>query len=245
MTETLVALLFAHMLADFTLQSDAMVKNKAQLRYFSLHIAIVAATAWAALGLTTALVPILIVAATHFAIDWLKLRFGGTGFIGFIADQAGHVAMILVVAALFPEAWAQGLWVRAAAAAPILAQLPAALAIGAGLIAAVWAGGHAVRALMSGLDFPTDPDAAASLPQGGRLIGRLERLMILMLVLAGETGAIGLLIAAKSVLRFNELARDQDRRVSEYVIIGTLASFSWALAVAFATRAALAALGGP
>jgi len=50
------------------------------------------------------------------------------------------------------------------------------------------------------------------------------------------------LIAAKSLLRFNELARDQDRRVSEYVIIGTLASFAWGLTTAFATRLVLAAL---
>ena len=83
---------------------------------------------------------------------------------------------------------------------------------------------------------PPDPD---SLPKGGRLIGRLERAMILMLVLAGQPDGIGFLIAAKSLLRFNDLARDKDRRVSEYVIIGTLASFAWGLAAAFATQLAL------
>jgi hypothetical protein len=112
------------------------------------------------------------------------------------------------------------------------------MALGAGLIATVWAGGHAVRALMHGLKLPTEPH---SLPLGGQLIGRLERAMILMLVLAGQPGAIGFLIAAKSILRFNELARDGDR-ASEYVIIGTLASFAWGLGAAFATAAALAAL---
>ena len=66
--------------------------------------------------------------------------------------------------------------------------------------------------------------------------------MILMLVIAGQPDGIGFLIAAKSLLRFNELARDQDRRVSEYVIIGTLASFAWGLTTAFATRLTLAAL---
>ena len=47
------------------------------------------------------------------------------------------------------------------------------------------------------------------------------------------------------MLRFNELARDDDRRVSEYVIIGTLASFAWGLGAAFrAPRSrALGALG--
>ena len=45
------------------------------------------------------------------------------------------------------------------------------------------------------------------------------------------------------VLRFNELARDNDRSVSEYVIIGTLASFAWGLGAAFLARTVLAALG--
>jgi hypothetical protein len=67
--------------------------------------------------------------------------------------------------------------------------------------------------------------------------------MILMLVLAGRVEGIGFLIAAKSVLRFNELARDDDRRVSEYVIIGTLASFAWGVGAAFLARLALQALG--
>ena len=56
----------------------------------------------------------------------------------------------------------------------------------------------------------------------------------------------GLLIAAKSVRRFGAVA--DDRRVSEHVITGTLASFAWAIAAAFATRSlreVLPALGIP
>ena len=59
------------------------------------------------------------------------------------------------------------------------------MTIAAGFIACVWAGDYAVRALMSSLP-PPDPD---SLPKGGRLIGRLERAMILMLVIAGRPKA--------------------------------------------------------
>ncbi len=70
--------------------------------------------------------------------------------------------------------------------------------------------------------------------------------MILMLLVADQPDGIGLLIAAKSILRFNELAKDadkdSDRRASEYVIIGTLASFAWAIGVGFATQWTLRAL---
>jgi len=74
---------------------------------------------------------------------------------------------------------------------------------------------------------------AESLPGAGRLIGTLERGLIFALVLSGQSAGVGLLVAAKSILRFGAV-RD-DRALSEYVLIGTLASFGWALVVAFAT----------
>jgi hypothetical protein len=112
--------------------------------------------------------------------------------------------------------------------------------LAAGLIATVWAGGYAVAALMCGMEQdPPDPDDDSGLPLGGQMIGRLERLMILIMVLSQQTAAIGLLIAAKSILRFGEASRS--RRASEYVIIGTLASVVWALGVAYLTVTLLSA----
>jgi hypothetical protein len=234
--ETAVALAFGHSLADFLLQTDDMVRYKARLKVLLLHVTIVAGVSWAALGFALQPLLLLLVAASHFGIDWLKLRHGSASFGPFVIDQAAHLGMIARGAALFPGAYAAGLWAHLGGG--LLAHLPQAMALGAGFVFTVWGGHYGVRALMSAIT-PPDPD---SLPKGGRLIGRLERAMILMLVIAGQPDGIGFLIAAKSLLRFNELARDQDRRVSEYVIIGTLASFAWGLTTAFATRLALAAL---
>lgn len=243
MLETAVALVFGHMIADFLLQTDEMVRNKKRWPVLLLHVGIVALASWAALGLALAPGLIALIAVSHLVIDALKVRCGGDGFASFALDQAAHLAAIAVGAMLSPAAWTAGLWGYATADAQ--EWLSQAMALGAGLIAAVWAGGIAVKTLTQELALPADPSEDRSLPRGGRLIGRLERLMILMMVLAGQTGAIGFLIAAKSVLRFSEIARDQDRRVSEYVIIGTLASFAWALAVALATSTALTALRAP
>jgi len=240
MLETAIALAFGHFLADFTLQTDWMVRRKRESKVLLAHIGVVTSVTWVALGFALSPLLLIMIAATHLAIDWAKLKLGGTGFAGFMADQGAHLAVIILAAALFPGAYAAGLLPHLPA--PLSSQIPAAMTIGAGLIAAVWAGGYGVQAIMQGIKSDIDPK---SLPQGGKLIGRLERLMILMLVLAGEPGGIGFLIAAKSILRFNELARDNDMRVSEYVIIGTLASFAWGLAAAFATSAVLAALAGP
>lgn len=242
MLETAVALILAHLVADFVLQTDAMVRAKHEPRILLAHAGIVALASWAALGFAPVPLLVLLVAASHVLVDGLKLRYGGPGFAAFAADQAAHLAAIALAAALVPDAWGRGLW-SVLADGPLaagMAHLPAAMALAAGLIATVWAGGYAVGALMGSLDFPR---AADSLPKGGQLIGRLERLMILMLLLADQPDGIGLLIAAKSILRFNELARDaSDRRASEYVIIGTLASFAWAIATAWATGATLRAL---
>lgn len=243
MLETAIALALGHLVADFTLQADWMVRRKREPLVLLAHVGVVVLVTWIALGF--ALVPLLLafIGITHLAIDAAKLRWGGAGFTGFAADQGAHAATIVLGAMLFPGAYAAGIWGNAPAAlAPLAGAIPIAMTLAAGVVATVWAGGYAVQALMQGLQLPSDP---LSLPQGGRLIGRLERLMILMLVLAGQAAGIGFLIAAKSILRFNELARDDDIRVSEYVIIGTLASFAWGLGMAFATAAVVAGLAAP
>ena len=66
---------------------------------------------------------LLLIAASHFAIDWLKLRHGSGSFGPFVIDQAAHLAMIALGAALFPGAWAAGLWAHAR---PARFALPAA-----------------------------------------------------------------------------------------------------------------------
>lgn len=244
MIETAVALVFAHLVADFLLQSDAMVRRKRRPAVLAGHVAIVTGASWLALGLAFVPALLALIALSHLALDAAKLRWGGAGFRGFALDQAGHLAAIALGAALFPDAFAAGLWASPAALAEIpgLARLPEAMALAAGLIAAIPAGGYAVAALMTGVETPS----ADSLPRGGRLIGKLERLLILMLVLAGEPDGIGFLIAAKSILRFSEIVGEDHRRVSEYVIIGTLASFAWAIAAGYATLGALDALApGP
>jgi hypothetical protein len=55
----------------------------------------------------------------------------------------------------------------------------------------------------------------------GRMIGILERMLTLTLVLIGQWGALGFVMAAKSIARFRDL---EQREFSEYYLIGTLAS---------------------
>jgi hypothetical protein len=72
--------------------------------------------------------------------------------------------------------------------------------------------------------------------KAGRWIGTLERLLIYVLMLIGAAAAAGLVVAAKSILRFPEISGKPAAIDPEYVLIGSLAS--WLLAFAVGALAA-------
>ncbi|RYI16718.1 MAG: DUF3307 domain-containing protein [Acetobacteraceae bacterium] len=261
MTETFIALLFAHTLADFLFQTNWMAQNKRNPLVLGLHGLVVYATAVVATG--SAHPALLVLALVHVAIDVGKLILSSVwtsskGLAPFLIDQALHLATLIVLTLYLPVLYPLGLWAPGAfvtgqdggilgtglwssdTALPVH-HLPALMVLLTGLILSTRAGGFAVGLLME----PFAPhlgrgDAGKSLPGAGRVIGHLERGLIFALVLFGQPQGVGLLIAAKSILRFG--AVKDDRRLSEYVIIGTLASFGWALIVAFATLYGLSLL---
>ncbi len=223
MTATFAALLFAHLLADFVLQPKSWVAAKAQPLTLLKHGIIVLALSVTATG---AVHPALVaLALLHMLTDLAKATLAKPGLAAFLADQAVHLATIAGIMVLVPGLWASGLWADATGLAQVMAY-------GAGLILATRTGQFAVDFLMK-----AQTPAGASLdglPKGGATIGLLERALIFVLILAGEMAAIGFLIAAKSILRFGTVS--ESRAASEYVIIGTLASFGWAILAALATR---------
>lgn len=225
MFETFAALLFAHVLADFVLQTRWMVARKRQFGVLLLHGVLVLLTAQLSLGHVTAW-PLLALAAAHLIIDAVKTYGGFDGLTGFLCDQLAHLATLILVVALVPGLWASGLW----ATQPLL---PPLMVIMAGAVLATRAGGFATALLMRDHEVSDTPEDEG-LPGGGATIGLLERGLIYLLVLIGETGGIGFLVAAKSILRFGTVSGD--RKATEYVIIGTLFSFGWALIVAIAVQ---------
>lgn len=77
-----------------------------------------------------------------------------------------------------------------------------------------------------------DEKNEGDLPNAGKLIGIVERLLSFTFILLGQYEAVGFIMAAKSLLRFAE----GDKAKSEYVLIGTLLSFSIAIFVAIAIK---------
>ncbi|MGF3056010.1 hypothetical protein [Microbacterium sp. YY-01] len=81
------------------------------------------------------------------------------------------------------------------------------------------------------------PDAADPTPtpsvslRGGRMIGPLERILVMVLTLAGAYGFIAAVLAAKGIVRFPEISHDRaGGSQAEYFLVGSLVSWSQALA---------------
>ena len=131
MYPTLAALFLAHVLADFVLQTGAMVASKSAPRMLALHGVTVLVTAAAATG---SLSPwLLALTAAHLGIDLIKTGVR-RDIWAFLADQAAHAVTLLAAAPLITIGWPD-------AATPIMA-------LAAGLILATRAGGFAVGLLM-------------------------------------------------------------------------------------------------
>ena len=74
--------------------------------------------------------------------------------------------------------------------------------------------------------------------KGGRLLGPMERLLILSLGVGGQVAAASAVVAAKGIIRFPELNAQKEHRqrrrvgideVTEYFLVGSFAS--WLLAL--------------
>lgn len=77
--------------------------------------------------------------------------------------------------------------------------------------------------------------------KGGRFIGPIERLFLLVLVLVGQFGVMAAVVAAKGIIRFPEISKDTEGSKAEYFLVGSFTS--WALVAAVALLIGLSGLG--
>ncbi|CAN5423805.1 hypothetical protein BH23ACT6_BH23ACT6_09590 [soil metagenome] len=91
---------------------------------------------------------------------------------------------------------------------------------------------------------PVGSPQASDRLRGGRILGPMERVIILGLGLAGEVTAASLVIAAKGLIRWPELRqsdlKDPDAigvdEVTEYFLVGSMVSWTFALLALAAAR---------
>ncbi len=83
-----------------------------------------------------------------------------------------------------------------------------------------------------------EPCNADAPMRGGRWIGPLERILILLLASAEAPAAVAAIVAAKGVIRFPEISKDEGGQKAEEFLIGSFAS--WILAILGAVAVHLA-----
>jgi hypothetical protein len=225
----LMKLLAAHLLTDFVLQPKAWVtaRNTHHLaaRAFWAHIGLTGLMAALLTGFDTWwLIPVIII--THGLIDWWK-SYRPDILLYFMIDQGLHLLVILLIWLIkFPvgEAMQQAVF--------YLVGDVRSWTIAVAVIALTSPTGIVIGMLTRKFRERITNHEEQSLASAGTWIGILERLIIFFMVLIGQFEAIGLLIAAKSIMRI----KDGEQKMSEYVLIGTLLSVSAALLTGYLVK---------
>ncbi|MBD3861908.1 DUF3307 domain-containing protein [Olleya marilimosa] len=220
-------LVLAHAIGDFVLQPDQWVKDKTikkhKSKYLYFHVLIHALALLILLQFNANYwIGIVSIVVSHYIIDVIKLNL--TKKINprllFILDQIAHLIVIAIVALTYTQ---YSIDINTLYSKNVLALLLSLIAITS--IASV-----IMRLVMSKWILDED-DANDSLEKAGKYIGILERLFVFGFIIINQWSAIGLLIAAKSVFRFGDLSKAKDRKLTEYILIGTLLSFGIAISV--------------
>jgi len=219
-----IKLLLAHLIGDFLLQPSSWVahkeENKAKSKYLYIHVLLHFAITMLLLWNLSYWKIALLITLSHYIIDVSKL-YASSLFkhqnIPFFIDQLLHL-IILYCCAFYTDLWAH--------TASLFDQLDWSLVTA--VVFVTFPSAIIMGKLLERMADQIDDDHE-SLPNAGKYIGIIERVFVLIFIVLGNWASIGLLITAKSVFRFNDLKESNNRKLTEYILIGTLLSFGLAI----------------
>ncbi|MGY0583999.1 MAG: DUF3307 domain-containing protein [Paraglaciecola chathamensis] len=224
-------MIVAHVLGDFYLQRNQWVACRNTHHYASWglckhvlsHLVLLVIAVWLAGDLSAkAWIAIVLIGFSHLLIDIWK-SYQADKLIYFLLDQLFHVLIIALAA-----------WVLSGAdIEQIKNQLLSLLTVKYLAIGCAYV--IACRPVSIAISIALDQytvqlkDKQTGLASAGRWIGYLERCLIISFVLIGQFAGVGFLLAAKTIFRFGDLTKEKDMKLTEYMMLGTLLSFSCAL----------------
>jgi len=224
----LLKLLLAHILGDFLFQPDKWVKGKEKWKHKSLflyyHVLVHATLLLLVLQFDfTYWLGAVIILISHLIIDIFKAnvknRFSPLTL--FLFDQLAHLLVIIAVILLyFPIPKNDFIFLNSIHSLSLVIFLLLLTKFSAVFL----------KIFMSKWEQEVKPQE--SLNAAGTYIGILERLLVFSFVVTNHWECIGFLLAAKSIFRFGDLSNAKDRKLTEYVLVGTLLSFTIAIAIA-------------
>lgn len=222
----LLQLLLAHIIADFVIQPSKWVEHKrnfkARSKYLYFHSFLAGFLTFIFLLRLEWWYVALYIGITHFIIDLWKLQYPKDDLKMFISDQILHLGVIILVWLFLTSNYSEIL--------PFLSTIissPAILSIIMGYLIIIFPAGYLIGKATKRWQNEVESDLKKnSLDEAGRFIGIFERILVFTFILTLNFSAIGFLIAAKSILRFSDKSDTGARKQTEYVLIGTLMSFT-------------------
>lgn len=215
--EVFVRLLLAHVVGDFMFQTDEFCRKKLEKGMCGLHLYmhafVIFLLSWIAFGNIYYWWLALIIGVIHLLIDSFKKK---DNIYSFLTDQFAHVICIVIITCIAVNklqyvdfchdyGWLNTICLYALTF--LINGKPANILIK-----------HLLKAYS--VQSPEEPDGSKESIRSGKLIGNLERWLIIVFMLCGQYEAIGFLVAAKSIIRY----KDGDTFKTEYVLAGTLIS---------------------
>jgi hypothetical protein len=227
MIALIIKLLIAHVIGDFVLQPNSWVEDKKnktyKSKYFFLHGLVHLISLIVLLEFKWSYwLSITIIVLSHLIIDWIKLSLEGkiNTRILFLLDQLLHLVIISLV--VFLNNPYKINFQKFYSTETLLFTLA--------ILTVTFVTSILMKIIMSKWSLEENK-TDVSLENAGKYIGILERLFVFGFIVLNQWSAIGFLITAKSVFRFSDLSRAKDRKLTEYILIGTLISFGLAILV--------------
>jgi hypothetical protein len=212
--EFFLCLFLAHLLADFVLQTSSSCRDKSEKHWRSLHqyvhAMIVFALSWLVSWDLSFWWGALMIGFAHLLIDVWK-SYKAEDIKWFLLDQFFHCLVLIAVAFLW---FISHTWEMPSFCSPIL------LAVFISILICWKPANIFIKLTLKHYSVNMPEEKEGERFNAGALIGNVERWLILVFVYLGRYEALGLLIAAKSIIRFSESQTNK----TEYVLAGTLMS---------------------
>lgn len=225
MLSLIISLILAHIIGDFIIQPQKWVlhkevhKHKSKFLYWHVLVHVCALIIVLQFSVEYWL-GILIIGGSHLIIDIIKLHLKPyiNNRLLFGLDQLAHlIVMALVVNIYEPYTFSLSVLFN-----------PKILLFITSLLCITKVSSIIMKIMISKWDLKEYTEEA-SLENAGAYIGMLERLFVFAFIITNHWEGVGFLIAAKSVFRFGDLSKAKDRKLTEYILIGTLLSFGLAI----------------
>ena len=221
--ELLLLQIIAHLCLDYFFQTDrlAMQKNtigfKSSFLYW--HTLACFALSWLFSLQVGFVLAAAVIAITHFLLDGFKRHLCNSKYFGryaFFLDQAIHLIILAVVVILFDK------WYGINPSIEVSFNFKYLLII-TGYLLCLKPANIFIKEVFQATEIQVSSDN--EMPNAGKVIGVLERILTLTFIIVSQYSAVGFLIAAKSILRYG----NHETLKTEYVLIGTMLSFGIAV----------------